>query len=339
MKVLVTGATGFIGAHSAVAIERAGHDVRLFVRDPQKASRIAGSVGLRADDVATGDVTDAPSVDKALVGCDAVLHTAAAVSIKRADAERAIEINAGGAETVLRAAAEHGLSRIIHVSSTSALEQIPDRPLTVTTPVATADGYAASKAAAERVARGLQDDGAPVHITYPGGVLGPAAGGSLGEASTQISRVIAAGLFPTGSGSMSIVDVRDVAEVHARLLEPGDRPARVLCGGTLVTMGELAEKLRALTGRRFPVSPTPPALLRAIGRAVDRVMTVVPLDLPITEEAMTLLTMWPGTEDNVEELGMQYRPVDETLAAAVRAWLDAGLVTPRQAGRLRPDAG
>jgi nucleoside-diphosphate-sugar epimerase len=339
VKVLVTGATGFIGAHSAVAIEGAGHDVRLFVRDPQKAKRIAGSVGLRADDVATGDVTDASSVDKALVGCDAIVHTAAAVSIKRADAQRAIEINAGGAETVLRAAAEHGLSRIIHVSSTSALEQVPGRPLTVTTPIATADGYAASKAAAEGVARGLQDDGAPVHITYPGGVLGPAAGGSLGEASTQISRVIAAGIFPTGSGSLSVVDVRDIAEVHRRLLEPGDAPRRVMCGGTLLTMDVLAEKLRALTGRRFPVPPTPPALLRAIGRAVDRVMTFVPLDLPITEEAMTLLTTWPGTEDNVGELGLQYRPVDDTLADAVRAWLDAGLVTKRQAGRLGPDAG
>ncbi len=334
MKVLVTGATGFIGAHSAVALERDGHDVRLFVRDARKAARIAGAVGIRTDDVAVGDVTDVASVDKALGGCDAVLHTAAAVTIKRADAARAIQINAGGAENVLRTAVERELSRIIHVSSTSALEFVPGRPLRTTSPVATAGGYAASKAAAEIVARRLQDDGAPVHIVYPGGVLGPAAGESLGEASTQISRVIGAGLFPTPAGSISLVDVRDVAEVHRRLLQPDERPARVMCGGTELTMNELAEKLRALTGRRLPVPPTPPGLLRAIGRAVDRLMTVVPLDLPITEEAMTILTQWPGTDDTVSELGMTYRPVDETLAAAVRAWVDAGLISARQAGRL-----
>ncbi len=332
MKVLVTGATGFLGAHSAAVIHRAGHDLRLLVRDPAKAARAGAGAGFPADDAVTGDITDAASVEKALVGCDAVLHAAAAVSIKRRDAAQINTTNLAGAENVLRTAAEKGLSRIVHVSSTSALDQTSGTRLTVASPVANAEGYAGSKAAAETVARGLQDDGAPVHITYPAGVIGPAAGESLGESSEGIARFIAAGSLPTPEGAISLVDVRDVAEIHRRLLEPGNRPARVMCGGACLNMHELGDHLRALTGRRFPVMPTPPGLLRGLGRVVDRLASVMPLDIPLTEEAMTLVTTWPGTDDNVAELGVEYRPTRETLADALRAWLDAGLITRRQAG-------
>src|SRR4051794_38466817 len=112
MKVLVTGATGFVGAHTAVAVERAGHDVRLLVRDPDKASRVAKAAGFQTDDVVAGDITDAASVEKALAGCDAVIHAAAAVSIRRRDAAHLNATNLAGAENVLRTAADEGLQRI-----------------------------------------------------------------------------------------------------------------------------------------------------------------------------------------------------------------------------------
>jgi nucleoside-diphosphate-sugar epimerase len=200
--------------------------------------------------------------------------------------------------------------------------------------VARSAGYAASKAAAEEVARDLQQRGAPVHISYPSGVIGPAAGESLGETSTAMARFVGAGVMPTPRGALSLVDVRDLAGIHRLLLDLEEPPARVMCGGTTLTMVDLAGHLRALTGRRFPALPVPPAALRAAGRVADRVMAVVPVRLPLSEESMTLITTWPGTDDDAPALGMRYRPVAETLAAALRAWRDAGFLSRRQAGSL-----
>src|SRR4029453_8949550 len=185
-------------------------------------------------------------------------------------------------------------------------------------------GYAASKAGAEELARQLQAQGAPVRISYPAGVIGPAAGESLGETSTAMAPFVAARGLPTPGASLSLIDVRDVAEVHARLLGP-DAPARVVCGGTHLTMQALGEHLRALTGRRFPVLPVPAGLLRALGRLADR----VPLDLAVDTESMEVITTWPGTADNAPaDLGLSYRPITETLEAALEAWLTAGLAPP-----------
>jgi nucleoside-diphosphate-sugar epimerase len=333
MKVLVTGGTGFVGAHSAAALHTAGHAVRLLVRDPAKAARVGAAVGLPGDDVVVGDVTDAASVDRALGGCDAVLHAAASVSLDRRRAGEIVAANTAGARNVLRAAAERGVGRIVHVSSTSALDHIGG-PLTASAPVSRSQGYAASKAGAEEVARTLQAEGAPVHITYPSGVLGPAAGESLGETSTSMARFVAAGVVPTPRGALSIVDVREVAEIHRRLVDGPAPPGRVMCGGTLLAMSELAAHLRELTGRRFVILPAPPAALRAAGRLADRVMEVVPLQLPLSEESMTLITTWPGTVDDADALGVRARPVEETLATALRAWSEAGLLTRRQAGQV-----
>lgn len=339
MKVLVTGASGFVGAHSSAALQADGRELRLLVRDRDKARRIGAAVGLRDPELVDGDITDAASVRAALAGCDAVLHAAGAVSVERKHAAEALAVNEAGAENVLREAADLGLAPIVHVSSTSALAPGAG-PLRVDAPVAQSVGYAASKAAAERVARELQADGAPLHITYPAGIVGPAAGDALGETSRGMARFVAGGLLPTRHGALSLIDVRDVAEVHRLLLAGRSTPEqRVMCGGAMLTMADLQWEVGALTGRRFPITPLPPAALRGIGRAVDRLAARLPIDPALTEEAMTLITEWRGTEDNAPTgLGVTYRPIAETLETALDAWLAAGLLTPRQRGTSRrPD--
>jgi nucleoside-diphosphate-sugar epimerase len=337
VKVLVTGASGFVGAHTSLALERAGHDVRLLVRDPAKGGRVAAAVGLRGDDLAVADVTDRAAVEKALGGCDAVVHAAAAVALSRRRAAEIMAVNEAGARIVLETAADRGVTRIVHVSSTSALAVTPGRPLGADAPVAAGTGYAASKAAAERVARDLQAGGAPVRITYPAGVIGPAAGESLGETSQAMARFAAAGVLPTRRASLSLIDVRDLAAIHRHVVEADPAPPRVMCGGTHLTLPELGVQWSALTGRPFRTLPIPAAALPIVGRAVDRLASVLGRELPVTEESMALITGWPGTDDNVEsELGLHYRPVAETLAAALEAWLGAGFLRPKQAGVVAP---
>ena len=332
MRILVTGATGFVGAHTAIAAQRAGHKLRLLARDASRADRVVAAFGLEPVEVVAGDITDYAAANRAVAGCDAVLHAAGAVTLDRRHAAAALRTNEVGARNVLGAAADHGVGRIVHVSSTSALEP-SGSPLGVDAPVSSGGGYAASKAAAERIARELQTEGAPVHITYPAGVIGPAAGPSLGETSISMARFVAGGALPTSGASLSLVDVRDLAQVHVLLLEADAPPARVMCGGTLLTMNDLGVLLRELTGRRFPGLPLPPRFWRVLGRAMDGVTSLVPVRSAITEEAMTLVTTWPGTDDNAEtELGMKYRPIRDSFAASLAAWVDAGLLTARQAG-------
>ncbi len=339
MKVLVTGASGFVGAHSARALQAAGHQVRLLVRDRAKLDRVAAATGVVPDDVVAGDITDADAVRRALAGCEAVLHTAGAVSLSRRDAAETRRVNAVGTRTVLVTAAEAGLGPLVHVSSTSALLVDPTRPLTTAADLTRAGGYAGAKAAADQVARDLGAAGAPVHVTYPAGVIGPAAGESLGETSTSMAAFVRGGVMPTRRAALSLIDVRDLALVHARLFTPGDHPTWIMAGGHCLTLPELADHLRRLTGRRYPAPPIPPALLRGVGRALDTVARVVPIDPTMTEEAMTLVTHWPGTDDDLPALGVIPRPAEETLTVALQAWLAAGLIRPRHVGPLVTGAG
>src|SRR5262245_63761999 len=84
MKVLVTGGTGFTGSHTARALLAAGHRVRLLVRDAEKLRRVYDPLGIAISDFVVGDMTDAGAVEKALAGCDGVVHSAALVDLRRA---------------------------------------------------------------------------------------------------------------------------------------------------------------------------------------------------------------------------------------------------------------
>ena len=142
--------------------------------------------------------------------------------------------------------------------------------------------------------------------------------------------------MPTRHAAISVIDVRDLAALHVALLEPGRGARRVMCGGHLLTMEQLAELFRELTGRRFPIPPVPAAALRGAGRAADLLRRVVPLGGPMSEEAMTLVTDWQGTDDrSALELGVSMRDPRETFEVSLAAWRDAGLITARQLGRPR----
>ena len=241
-------------------------------------------------------------MEAAVDGCEAVVHAAAVVALDRRRTDEAMATNATGSSLVLRSAASAGARRIVHVSSTSALEGQPGRPLAADDRPAQGPGYGASKAAAERIARDLQDEGVAVSITYPSGIIGPAAGTALGETSTGMAGFVAAGIIPTAAAGNSLIDVRDLARIHQLLVDAETPVPRVMCGGSHVRMPELAQHLRALTGRRFPVLLLPPRFWRLLGRGADGLASMLDRDLPINEEGMTLSTTWTGTADDVEPL-------------------------------------
>ncbi|MCH9735958.1 MAG: NAD-dependent epimerase/dehydratase family protein [Actinomycetia bacterium] len=333
MKVLVTGGTGFVGAWTAKAVAEAGHQVRFLVRDPARLTTSAAQIGLDTSDYVVGDIGDAYSTTAAMDGCDAVIHSAALVSVVRAaeDAAAMLRVNLDGAHNVLGVAAERGLDPIVYVSSFTALFRPGLGTVSADLPVVGgSDGYGQSKSAVENYARSLQATGAPVAITYPGMVLGPPAGNQFGEAAKGVEAAVKLRGLPGGRGAAwTAVDVREVAALHAALLTPGEGPRRYMAGGRRIPVAELTAMLREVTGLPLSRYRVPDRVLRGVGRIVDRVGHRLPFDAPMTGSAMQYYTQMPPTDDTPSEveLGIRYRDARETLADTV-----TGL---RRVGRLR----
>ena len=335
---MVTGATGFIGGHTAVRAIQAGHEVCALVRSPQKLESLRAAFDLPAIDYVEGDMTDPDAVAAALHGADAAIHCAAVVSLDARGNAQGIENSIAGARLVLQKAHEMELDPIIHVSSVAALFDPGAGSLTVDHPPSSSGyTYGQAKADAEMVARKLQADGAPIAIVYPSAVIGPPAGSAFGEASEDMARFTATGIVPTRKAAVAISDVRDMASLLVALLESGRGPRRVMCGGHLVDMSHFARIHRDLTGRRFPMMPLPPSALRGIGRMADSIRRVVPINTAMNRFSMSVLTQWEGSEDSdLSTYGIEFRDIEETFADSLAAWHEAGLLTNRQIGKALP---
>ncbi len=335
MRVLVTGGTGFVGSHGVAELLRAGCEVRLLVRDPRKVERVFAPHGAAPKDVVVGDVTDPASVARALLGCDAVLHAAALVALEAHRAAEAWGTNARGVEVVLGEAARRGLSSLVYVSSAAALFRGGGAPIAPDDPVAEVrTPYARSKGEAEHFARGLLERGAPLRISYPVGVLGPDDPG-LSEMNHTL-RVLVRDFVAITSSGLSVVDVRDLARAHAALVQGRAAPGRYVVGGHFLAWREVADLIDRLTGRRVRRVPLPGALLRAAGRAGDVAKRFARFDFPLTYEAMSFATRWPGADSRRLEdaLGAGFRDPAETFADTLRWLAAAGHLEPRRVGRL-----
>lgn len=317
MRVLVTGATGFVGGWIAKTVHEHGHEVRILARDPAKAADAAGFLGVDPD-VVDGDIGDADAVARALAGCDAVIHAAAEVQLHAGRAVDLVRRNVDATRNVLGQAVELGLDPIVYVSSSGALWDSGEPTVGPNLPVRGGpDAYGQSKAAAERYARELQDAGAPVAIVYPTAVMGPPAHGRFGEAGDAVITLTRTGVVGR-TAALTIVDVRDVAEVHARLLEPGHGPRRYVAGGHRIADRELARTLREVSGRRIMYWPIPNAVMAWAGRVADRMPALVPAFLSqLSEAAIGYLVHAPIPDNSAVEtdLGITFRPAAETLSA------------------------
>ncbi len=322
MRVLVTGGTGFVGGWTAKAIADAGHSIRFLVRNPARLQTSVAKLGVDVSDFAVGDITDRLSVRDALRGCDAVVHSAALVATDPRQTAEMLTTNMQGAQNVLGQSVELGLDPIIHVSSFTALFHPRLDMLTADLPVVGgADGYGTSKAQVEIYARGLQDAGAPVNITYPGMVLGPPVGDQFGEAGDGVKGALQMHAIPGRSAAWLVVDVRDLAALHAALLEPGRGPRRYTAGGHRVPASELASMLGEIAGTAMVAVPIPDTALRVAGAVLDRAGRFLPFDTPFTSAGMQYYTQMPASDDSPSEreLGITYRDPAETVADTIEA--------------------
>ena len=321
MRVLVTGASGFIGAHVARLLGARGDTVRALCRGAPPAA--AGPV-----EWTPGDVTDAAAVAAAVEGCDAVVHTAALYSYARADAAAMQAVNVAGTRHVLDAAAGRG-ARVVVTSTAATCGPVAGRVADERDAPAAWElqvPYKATKLAAERLALARAAEGADVVVVNPTTVVGP--GDRRPTPSGQMLRDAAAGRMRgyMPGAAINVVGVEDVAAGHLLALARGRAGERYLLGGEDLPLREALAIAAGAAGRPAPRVPVPwrAALAAAhLARAGARLRGREPHLLVLDEVRLARVPMRFSSAKAAAELGYAPRPAREALVAAV-AWLRDG---------------
>lgn len=293
--VLVTGGTGYLAAWCIVTLLRRGYRVRTTVRDLNRADAVRAAVTRGGADAtqlefAVADLLVDDGWAEAVEGCAAVLHVASPLTATR-DAEEVIRPAVDGTLRVLRAARDAAVARVVYTSSCGAVYYgHPDR----STPFDESDwtvigggpmsAYVTSKALAERAAWDFverQGGGLELSVINPSGIFGPALSPES-TSSLRLLRALLDGMPGAPKLWMGIVDVRDVAELHALVLESPDAAGErfIAWGAGPVSMPQIAGVLRQRLGepaRRVPRRALPDWLVRLAGRFNTEIGDLVPL--------------------------------------------------------------
>jgi dihydroflavonol-4-reductase len=339
MKVLLTGATGFLGSEIARELVRQGHELRVLVRP---TSKLDGLAGLTYDKV-EGDVLDAASVERALDGVDALIHTAGNTSARPRDAAQIHRVNVEGTRTVMAAAARRPGLRVVHTSSTSAVG-LTRRPRVLDENAVWDVGglgyhYVDSKRAGETVVLEFFQKGLDVVILNPGMILGP---GDVYITSTRYVLEYLRGRNRFAPrGGLAFCDVREVARAHVTALTKGRAGERYILAGQDVTHKEALDTLRRVTGLYRPLH-VPAFLFWLAGALSELAARVRPHGLEELNRAVARFAHLYAAYDVAKarrELDYVVRPFDETVRDTVRDFVTRGLHparTPALADLARP---
>ncbi len=342
MDVLLTGGSGFVGAHTVRALVDDGHRVRLLVRDASRVAPALEPLGLDPAtlEVVVGDVTDRAAVRAGLDGVDSVVHAAAVFSVDARHREVMRSTNAAAAEAVLTQAVEAGADPVVHVSSIVSLLRSGGGRIDNRSPMGDLGGaYNDSKRASDVVARGLQAAGAPVHRVHPGAMLGP-HDPHLGT-TDRILRDVLRGRYPTWpKGRMGYGDVRDAAATIAAVVQRrGSAPSAWVCPTHTITGQEYYGALGHVTGRRVRGLFLPTPLMSPLLAATGALIRLLPenVDVPLPDYGSVQL-YHPDNEiddaETVRVLDVPRRPLDQTLVDTIRWLVASGHLRASRAGRL-----
>jgi dihydroflavonol-4-reductase len=348
VRALVTGGTGFVGAHLVRALLDRGAMVRCLVRPagsaatttangsgrPGPAARRQDLLAGLAVEIAPGDLRQPAALRDAVAGCDVVYHCAADYRLYAPDPSEMYAANVTGTDNLLGACAQAGVGRVVHTSSVGALGLLPDgRAADESTPVsldAMIGPYKRSKFQAERVAEQWAERGLPVVIVNPSTPIGD---GDVKPTPTgQMVVDFLERKFPAYVDTgLNLIDVRDVAAGHLLAAEKGRPGERYILGHCNMTLKEILDVLARLTGLPSPRVRVPHWLPLGFAYAASAAARLTGRPPRATPEAvrMSRHKMFFAADRAVRELGLPQSPIEPALARAVSWFSGNGYVRRR----------
>jgi len=316
---LVTGGTGFLGAHLVrELVSRGEQRVRVFA---SSAPAWLAELGVEA---VTGSITSAADVTRALEGVGAVYHLAGRVSRARDDAHLMYELHVDGTRVLCQAARAAGIRNMLLVSTSGTIavtdseEIIPDENWPAPLDIISRWPYYASKFYQERVAlEHFTGEGRRLVIVNPSLLLG--AGDERLSSTKVILDFLARKIMSVPAGGLSFVDVRDVAAVLPVAMERGAHGERFLLGAVNWSFAKFFERLERLTKVAAPRLSLPSRLAVSGAQALDTLYRHWQLAPPVKPDEIEQANyFWYLDATKAQtELGFNTRDPQETLQETV----------------------
>lgn len=313
MRILVTGASGFIGSHLVAKLVAEGHTVRTFGRSRNLPAQWA-ELGIEHS---SGEITDREAVTRALEDRELVFHLAGLVSYRKSDRKRQYEVNVAGTRTIMELCLEKGISRVVHTGSIAGMG-IPE-PGTVGTEEMRYNlaglglNYCDTKYEAEEEVHRCIRKGLSALILNPGIILGE---GDTHPHHRAIFTALSKGwLMGCPSGGVSFCDIQDVVGAHVSAItrgRPGERYALTSANLTFREATCIVARVLECPEPRFAI---PGPLLEATGVLCEAVMPLFGRAPSLTRQVAWLSQrcIFFSAEKAIKELGYSQTPFEETI--------------------------
>lgn len=326
MTVLLTGASGFIGAAVLRRLLEAGHKVRALVRADSDRRNLEG---LEVE-IVVGDLTDSTSIRAALDGCEGLFHVAADYRLWVRDPAQMFAVNVAGTRDLMLAALDAGVRRIVYTSSVATLGlhssgAVADEE----SPVTFEDmigPYKRSKFLAEvEVQRLIAAKKLPAVIVNPSTPAGP-----RDIKPTPTGRIIieaAAGRMPAYVDTgLNVVHVHDVADGHLMAYDKGEVGERYILGGENMPLSEILAEIARIAGHKPPKYRVPHCAVMPIAAASELWCKVVGGEPFVTMDGVRMARkrMYFSSDKAGRAFGYSPRPAKDALRDAVASFRESG---------------
>lgn len=323
MRVALSGATGYTGSRLAAALRARGDEVAALLRASSPRDGLPG--GLR---VVEGDLGDRAALEDLVEGCDAVVHVAAVYRTAGHPDSYYRDVNVGGTERLLEAAARAGVGLFVHTSTVGVHGHVARPPADESAPYAPGDVYQQTKADAEALAlRFHQERGLPVVVVRPGAIYGPGERRLL-----KLFKAIARGYYAVVGGGAAYYHPVYIDDLVAGFLLALGRPdqageAFILAGPRYVSQAELAALIARHTGGRVLPFRIPAAPLRWAGAACEALCVPLGIEPPLHRRRVDFWTKSRAFSIEKARRLLGYAPcvdVEEGVARTASWYRDAG---------------
>ncbi|HET9316658.1 MAG TPA: NAD-dependent epimerase/dehydratase family protein [Vicinamibacteria bacterium] len=323
MRIALTGATGYTGSRLLARLLARGDQVMALARAAASRPRADGPV-----EWVEGDLGDAAALARLVEGVEAVLHVAAVYRTAGHPDSYYRDVNVGGTERLLEAAARQGVRRFVHTSTVGVHGHVEHPPADETAPMAPGDIYQETKAEGERLALELGPKrGVPVAVIRPGAIYGPGERRLL-----KLFRAIARGRYAIvgdGRAFYHPVYVDDLLDGYLLLLERPEAvgEAFIIAGPRYVSQRELAAIIARHTGGRVLPFRVPAWPLQALGTLVEAVCVPFGIEPPLHRRRVDFWVKSRAFAIDKARRLLGYAPrvdLDEGVARTAASYREAG---------------